>query len=243
MRKISCIIVDDEPLAVDLLERYVQQTSFLDYKNRCSSAIEALEIINNNDIDLVFLDIQMPELTGLEFSRLIKKDIKIIFTTAFNEYAIEGFKVNAIDYLLKPFNYEEFLRAALKAKELFELKDSHNKFETINKNYIFVKSEYKQIKILLDNVLYIEGLKDYVKIWIQGSSKAILTIMSLKSLEEELTKTKFMRVHRSFIVALDKIQSIERNQIIINNVRITIAEQYKEKFREFISGKSIGTSK
>ncbi len=240
MTKITCLLVDDEPLALGLLERYTQKTHFLDYKFKCNSAIEALEILNNNSIDLIFLDIQMPELTGIELSRVIGKDTRIIFTTAFTEYAIEGFKVNAIDYLLKPFNYEEFLRAVNKAKEWFDLRNAHQITEVNQKDYIFVKSDYKQVKILLNEVLYIEGLKDYVKIWVKDNPKAILTIMSLKSLENSLPSNRFMRVHRSFIVSLDKIQSVERSQIIINNtIRISIAEQYKDKFKDFISGKSI----
>ncbi|MCX6257947.1 MAG: LytTR family DNA-binding domain-containing protein [Bacteroidia bacterium] len=240
MTKISCIIVDDEPLALNLLERYVRKTPFLEMVYRCSNAIEALEILNKQTIDLIFLDIQMPELSGIEFSRVIGKDAKIIFTTAFDEYAIEGFKVNALDYLLKPFNYEEFLRAANKAREWFQMVYSRQKTQEDNHNYIFVKSEYKQIKIQLNEVLYFEGLKDYIKIWLKDNTRPILTLMSLKSLEKKLPPDKFMRIHRSFIVALDKIQSVERSQIIIkNNVRITIADQYKEKFQDFITGKSI----
>ncbi|OFX41869.1 MAG: DNA-binding response regulator [Bacteroidetes bacterium GWA2_32_17] len=235
MKKISCIIVDDEPLAIDLLERYICKTPFLDYKNRYSNAIEALEILNKQTIDLIFLDIQMPDLTGIEFSRLMGKEIRIIFTTAFNEYAIEGFKANAIDYLLKPFNYEEFLRAANKAKEWFELKDSHNKLEVNNKDYIFVKSEYKQIIIYLDDVLYIEGLKDYVKIYLKSDPKPILSIYSLKALEAKLPEAKFMRVHRSFIVNLSSIKTIERSRIVYGKVYIPVTDQYKEKFQEYLS--------
>lgn len=244
MTKISCLIVDDEPLALDLLERYVSKTPFLDCKHKCSSAIEALEILDKQSVDLIFLDIQMPELTGMELSRVISKDTKIIFTTAFNEYAIDGFKVNAIDYLLKPFNYEEFLRAANKAKEWFELLNARKpSLTTIANNFIFVKSEYKQVKIDLNEVLYFEGLKDYIKIWLKDQTKPVLTIMSLKSLAEELSQTKFMRVHRSYIVALDKILSVERSQIIMpNKTRITIAEQYKKAFHAFIEGNSLGQS-
>jgi DNA-binding LytR/AlgR family response regulator len=183
----------------------------------------------------------MPELTGIEFSRIIKKDMKIIFTTAFNEFAIDGFKVNALDYLLKSFNYEEFLRAANKAKEWFELVNARKAtLPEVSNKFIFVKSEYKQIKVDLNDVLYFEGLKDYVKIWLKDQNKPILTIMSLKSLSEELQEGKFMRVHRSFIVALDKIQSVERSQVIMTNrIRITIAEQYKKEFQGFITGNSI----
>jgi DNA-binding LytR/AlgR family response regulator len=237
--KISSLIVDDEPLAIHLLNRYISQTAFLYCEAKCSSAIEAMEILNKTKIDLIFMDIQMPELNGMEFSRTLSKDIRIIFTTAFDDYALEGFKVNALDYLLKPFNYEEFLIAVNKAKEWYELvqtrqsavaEDSHN--------FIFVKSEYKQVKIDLSEVLYFEGLKDYVKIWLKGVPKAILTIMSLKSLEHQLPISKFMRVHRSFIIALDKILVVERGQVIMqNNIHVKIADQYKEKFQNFVSGK------
>jgi two-component system, LytTR family, response regulator LytT len=241
MTKISCLIVDDEPLALDLLEKYIRATPFLELKTRCSSAIEAMGIMNSLKIDLMFLDIQMPELTGIEFSKLIGSEIKVIFTTAFSEYALEGFKVSALDYLLKPFNYEEFLRAAYKAKDWFEIKQTQEDAHLVqDDNYIFVRSEYKTIKINLSEVLYFEGLKDYVKIWIEGNPKPVLTIMSLKSLEELLSPTRFMRIHRSYIIALSKIIMVERSQVIINSkIRITIAEQYKEKFQEFISGRSL----
>lgn len=237
--KISCLIVDDEPLAIHLLNRYISQTAFLQCEAKCSSAIEAMEILNHTKVDLIFMDIQMPELNGMEFSRTLSKDIRIIFTTAFDDYALEGFKVNALDYLLKPFNYEEFLIAANKAKEWYELVQSKQLAVTEEEhNFIFVKSEYKQVKIDLSEVLYFEGLKDYVKIWLKGVSKAILTIMSLKSLENQLPASKFMRVHRSFIIALDKIQVVERGQVIMqNSIHVKIADQYKEKFQSFVSGK------
>lgn len=237
--KISCLIVDDEPLAVHLLNRYVSQTPFLQCEGRCNSAIEAMSILSSTKIDLIFMDIQMPELNGIEFSRTLNKDIRIIFTTAFDDYALEGFKVNALDYLLKPFNYEEFLTAANKAKDWYEMVHA-KKAVTVEdpSNFIFVKSEYKQIKINLNEVLYFEGLKDYIKIWLKGIAKPVLTIMSLKSLENQLPPTQFMRVHRSFIIALDKIQVVERGQVIMHNqAHVKIADQYKEKFQSFITGK------
>lgn len=237
--KISCIVVDDEPFALELVQNYVSKTPFLELKGKCSNAFDALEILNNEKIDLVFLDIQMPELSGLELSKTISKDTRIIFTTAFSEYALDGFKADALDYLMKPFNFEEFYNAAAKAKEWFELKRNKDSKSSVNFDYIFVKSEYKQLKIKLDEVLYFEGLKDYIKIWLVNQPKAIMTLMSLKSLEEELPESKFMRIHRSFIVALDNIEEIERNQVVINKQRITVAEQYKNKFQQFISKKSI----
>lgn len=237
--KISCIIVDDEPFALELIQNYVLKTPFLELKGKCSNAFDALELLNTQQIDLVFLDIQMPELSGLELSKTISKETRIIFTTAFSEYALDGFKADALDYLMKPFNFEEFYNASLKAKEWFALKRNKIPENAVNNNFIFVKSEYKQLKIKLNEVLYFEGLKDYIKIWLVNQPKAILTLMSLKSLEEELPESKFMRIHRSFIISLDKIDEIERSQVIINKQRITVAEQYKSKFQNFIGKNSI----
>lgn len=238
--KITCVIVDDEPMALNLVESYVKKTPFLELKKKCSSAIEALEFIKNEPVDLLFLDIQMPDLTGIAFSKMVPKETRIIFTTAFDQYALEGFKVEALDYLLKPFDYAEFLEAANKASKWFSL--IHEKQQTIlsdEKEFLFVKSEYKQLRIKLDDVLYFEGLKDYIKIWLKDNPKPILTLMSLKSLEEELPDTQFMRVHRSFIVSLKNIEIVERNQIIINKQRITVSEQYKTKFLAFINDNSL----
>ncbi|RCW90686.1 LytR/AlgR family response regulator transcription factor [Winogradskyella arenosi] len=238
--KISCVIVDDEPMALNLVESYVEKTPFLDLKKKCSSAIEAMEYIKDQPVDLLFLDIQMPDLTGIEFSKMLPKDTRVIFTTAFDHYALEGFKVEAIDYLLKPFDYAEFLVAANKANTWFELvKGQRQSVLSEEKEFLFVKSEYKQLRIKLADVLYFEGLKDYIKIWIKDNKKPILTLMSLKSLEEELPSTQFMRVHRSFIVSLDNIDVIERSQIIINDQRVTVSEHYKPKFLEFINNNSL----
>ncbi|RTE55236.1 DNA-binding response regulator [Arenibacter aquaticus] len=238
--KISCIVVDDEPMALQLIESYVLKTPFLDLKTKCDSAIEALAYLEKEPVDLIFLDIQMPDLTGIGLSKLIPKSTRVVFTTAFSEYALEGFKVEALDYLLKPFNYEEFLRAATKAKEWFSLvKGSTPNMHFKDKKFLFVKSEYKQLKIKLDEVLYFEGLKDYIKIWLKSQPKAILTLMSLKSLEEELPKDKFMRIHRSFIVSLNAIDAVERSQIIINDRRITVSENYKPGFLDYISRNSL----
>jgi len=240
--KISCIIVDDEPMALNLVESYAKKVPFLDVKTTCSSAIEAMNFIKDNPIDLLFLDIQMPDLTGIEFSKMLPQSTRVIFTTAFDNYALEGFKVDAIDYLLKPFDFAEFLAASNKALQWFEL--VKNKSNSVNtpteeKEFLFVKSEYKQLRIKLSEVLYFEGLKDYIKIWLKNQPKPILTLMSLKSLEQELPSTKFMRVHRSFIVALNNIETIERSQIIINKQRITVSEQYKANFQEFVNSNSL----
>ncbi|RMA64332.1 LytR/AlgR family response regulator transcription factor [Ulvibacter antarcticus] len=240
--KISCVIVDDEPMALNLVESYVKKTPFLELKKKCSSAIDAMEFFKSEPVDLLFLDIQMPDLTGIEFSKMLPKETRVIFTTAFDQYALEGFKVEALDYLLKPFDYAEFLVAANKANTWFELVNRNRQtILSAEKEFLFVKSEYKQLRIKLADVLYFEGLKDYIKIWLKDNPKPILTLMSLKSLQEELPETHFMRVHRSFIVSLKNIEVIERSQIIINKQRITVSEQYKPKFLEFVTNNSLNS--
>ncbi len=237
MKKINCLIVDDEPPALHLIEGYVNKTPFLELKGKCSNAFEAMEAMNSNSIDLLFLDIQMPDLNGIEFSRTLTNGPKIILTTAFEKYALEGFRIDALDYLLKPFNYEEFLKAANKAKEWFRTKlNPEQKTET--DSFLYVKSEYKQIKIDLNKVLFFEGLKDYVKIHLEDAEKPVLSLISLKSLEEQLP-SKFMRVHRSFIINLEKIDAIERTQLIIGKNHIKIADQHKNEFMEYLASKSM----
>jgi len=235
--KIKCLVVDDEPLARDLLESYINKTPFLELVGKSRSAIEAMQVLETTPVDLLFLDIQMPELSGMEWSETLGKEVKIIFTTAFEQYALQGFKVNALDYLLKPFSYPEFLKAANKAKEWFELV---NRTEPQNtpapaKDSLLVYSEYKQIKVELKEVLYFEGLKDYVKIYQQGVAKPILSLITLKWLEEQLPPERFMRVHRSFIINLEKISIIEKSFVVIDKAEIPIADKYKEAFQKYLS--------
>lgn len=234
---ITCIIVDDEPMALQLLESYVLRTPYLQLERKFSNGIEVLQFLHEKkQIDIIFMDIQMPEIDGLELSKKIPIQTKIIFTTAFDQYAIEGYKVNATGYLLKPFNYIEFLEATEKAKQL--LLPTKNK-EVEIPDYIFVKSEYKQIKIFLNDIIYIESMKDYAKIFLTSQSSPIVTLLSLKKLNEELPKENFMRVHRSFIVSLEKIEIVEKNQIVFGKQRITVAEPYREQFENFINERSI----
>ncbi|TAE57084.1 MAG: DNA-binding response regulator [Bacteroidetes bacterium] len=236
MRKISTLIVDDEPLALELLERYVTQTPFLELTARCSHAFDALEQIHSQQPELIFLDIQMPELNGIELSRSLKNGPKVIFTTAFAQYALDGFRVEALDYLLKPISYEEFLTSANKALRWFEMQDAAEK-QLDTSEYIFVKSEYRLLRVDLRDILYIEGLKDYLKIYLSTSPKPVMTLMSLKMMDEKLPSGRFMRVHRSFIVNLDQVQTIERSQIVFGNVRIPVADNYKESFNRFVSSR------
>ena len=225
---LNCLIVDDEPLALELLESYVSRTPFLHLVDRCDSAIKALSVIEETPVDLIFLDIQMPELNGLELSRLVGNKVKIIFTTAFEQYAIEGFRVDALDYLLKPFNYSEFLRAATKALRTHPAPES-----------IFVKSDYKLIQIQLKDILYIEGLKDYIRIQTEDKEGGILTLMSMKSIEDHLPGDIFIRVHRSYIVNINKIKTIERNRIVFGKLYIPISDSYKERFMELLDKRAI----
>lgn len=243
---LNCIAVDDEPLALGLVCKFIEQTPFLNLAGRYSGAVDALKAIHNEKIDLIFLDIQMPDLNGIELARVLDKGVdkpRIIFTTAYNQFALEGYKVDALDYLLKPFNYEEFLRAAQKALTYHELINkpaapaaaSATNTEHADDNYLFLKVEYQLVRIALDDVLYIEGLKDYVKVHLKNVEKAVLSLTSLKALEEKLPSKRFMRVHRSFIVSLDKVTSMTKNSLQIGKMNIAIGDQYKEAFGQFLN--------
>ena len=232
---INCLIVDDEPIALDILEGYVRKTPFLELRGRCNGVVEALQQMQHQSIDLLFLDIQMPDVNGIEFSKTLSDKVKVIFTTAFEQYALEGFKVNALDYLLKPFNYQEFLKAAMKAKTWFDLVENKAASPVMTKDSLLVNSDYKLVKINLKDVLYFEGLKDYVKIYLEGVTRPVMTLMTLKSLEEQLPTDQFMRVHRSYIVNLDRINAIERSAILIDKASIPIADKYKDQFNDFLS--------
>lgn len=232
--ELNCLIVDDEPLALDLLEAYVKRTPFLNLKGKCSNAPEVLQVLKEQEVDLIFLDIQMPELSGLELSRLIDNRIKIIFTTAFEQYALEGFKVDALDYLLKPISYPEFLKATNKALQWFEMSRNTSSKIVEEGDDIFVKSDYKLVKLQLHKIQYIEGLKDYVKIYVDDRPQPVVALLSMKMFEEMLPSS-FIRVHRSFIVNLDKITVIERNRIVFGKTYIPVSDSYKDKFLEFIN--------
>jgi len=235
---LNCIAIDDEPLALGLVCSFIEKTPFLKLKGRFLSAVEALNTINDNEADLIFLDIQMPDLNGIELARVLESrphKPRIVFTTAYNQFAIESYKVDALDYLLKPFNYEEFLRAAQKALHYKELTAKAPTDAKEEDEYLFVRIEYQLVRIALNDILYIEGLKDYVKIWLENNPKPLMTLTSLKALEEKLPARRFMRVHRSFIVSLGKIISVTRNTLQIGGINIAVGDQYKEAFNSFIS--------
>ncbi len=227
--KIRSIVVDDEPLARSLIEGYVKQTPYLEFAGSYPNAIEAMERVGKGDVDLIFLDIQMPQLNGMELSRVVGQSVKIIFITAFEQYAIEGYKVEALDYLLKPVSYIDFLKSSGKAKRWFE-KEGYA-------DSIFVKSDYKLVRIDIDNILYVEADKDYVH-FILESGGEVMSLMSLKSAQLTLPSDKFVRVHKSFIVNIEKIKTIEKNRIVFNKILIPISESYKESFNHIFEIKN-----
>ncbi len=236
MGKISCIVIDDEPLAARLVETYVNKTPFLELKGTFNSGSAAFTFLQDNPADLLFCDIQMPGLSGMELSRMLPENTRIIFTTAFSEYALEGFKVRALDYLLKPISYEDFLTAALKAKEYFD-RSAENPAGKVRS--IFVKTEYRLQQIELDKITYIEGFKDYVRIHLDDGTPPVLSLMRLKNLEDTLPADRFVRVHKSFIVQTSRIEAIERARIIIGKDYIPIGETYQDSLYRAISGTSL----
>lgn len=232
---LNCWIIDDEPLALSLLESYVQKASFLKLTGKYSNALLAMKHLADEKVDLLFLDIQMPEVNGMEFARIIGGNTRIIFTTAFSEYALEGYKVSALDYLLKPFSFSDFLNAAKKALNWFEMTDKRPSADAIQENSgIFVKSEYKLLRVMYEDILYIEGLKDYVKIFTESQQKPILSLISLKTLEEDLPSERFIRVHRSYIIHKNKISSINKRRILIGEKQIPMGDTYRKQFMSFI---------
>jgi DNA-binding LytR/AlgR family response regulator len=242
---LKCVAIDDEPLALELLSKFISQTAFLKLEAKFSNAIEALGFINQHEVQLIFMDIQMPDLSGMELARILdgKKNsdqTRIIFCTAYHQFAIEGYKVEALDYLLKPYSYEDFLSAATKAYQYFDrIKNTPTEKSTESsaptQDYIFLKVEYQLVKVMLRDIAYVEAYKDYVKVHLKSKPNPILSLTSMKNMEELLPAEKFMRVHRSFIVSLDHIDSVSKNIIHVGDHQIAVGENYKEPFLEFLS--------
>jgi len=232
---IRVLALDDEPLALKLVTGYIKKTPFLELAGEFDNPISAMAFLEQESVDLIYLDIHMPDLSGTEFARTLNSNTKIIFTTAYEKYALEGFKLDAVDYLLKPFSYEEFLLASQKARKVIELehKAAATSIEA-NSEFLFLKSDYKIRRINFNDIIYIEGLKDYIKVYLAGEKKPILSLSTLKNIEEKLPSSSFMRVHRSFIVNLNKIQTIERFRIIFDETLIPVSDQYKDKFQQFL---------
>lgn len=232
---IKTIVIDDEPLAMQLVSDYVRKTAFLELCGTFDNPLNALEFIEKNIVDLIFLDIQMPDITGIDLAHVIGNKAKLVFVTAYERYALEGFRADAVDYLLKPFGYDDFLKAALKARRLLETTVNSQVQKVEQDDFLFVKSAYKIRKIKYEEIIYIEGLKEYVKIFLGNNPNPVLSIMSLKNLEEKLPASSFMRVHRSYIVNLKHISTIERSRIIFGRISIPISDQYKDHFQEYLN--------
>ena len=236
---LNCIAIDDEPPALDLLCRFIGQTPFLILGASFFNGIESLRYINENNVDVIFLDIQMPDLSGIDLARILKGRNSIytpaiIFTTAFDQFALEGYRVDAVDYLLKPFSYHEFLRAANKALKWVELHLKPLASRPKEEDVIYLKVDAQKVRILCQDIIYIEGLKDYAKIHLT-SEKSILTLITLKALEDKLPKGRFMRIHNSFIVSLDKINSVTKNTVFLNKTVLPVSDKFKEEFSKFIN--------
>ncbi len=228
---LNCAIIDDEPLAVDLLSSYVNKTPFLNLTGGYNSAIAAIKDLKANPVDLIFLDIQMPELSGIEFAKILPKNTKIVFTTAFSKYAAEGYDVDALYYLLKPISYEDFLKAANKALKWFEEREQPECGS--QDRFVFVKSDYKLQRIAFDDILYIEGVKDYVRITMTNGNK-VMSLMNLKKLEDRLPSPEFMRIHRSYIVHMNKIEVVDRLRVVFGTTYIPISDSYKDSVMAYI---------
>lgn len=235
--KLDCAIIDDEPLAAELLASYARRIPELNLVGVYESAVTAMGELRIKPVDILFLDIQMPELNGLELARLLPSKTKVIFTTAFDRYAVDGYKVKAAGYLLKPISYDDFVMAVNSVADSLR---TITRQESMMKNrFVYVKSEYKLVRVDFDDILYVEGVKDYVKFYFSGNRKPMMTLMNMKTVEDSLSHYQFMRVHRSFIVNMDKINMIDRGRIVIGDVFIPVSESYKELVQKYVDRYSL----
>lgn len=233
---LNCAIIDDEPLALEMMSDYVQKTPFLTLTGAYNSAVQAIKTIRENPVDLLFLDIQMPELSGLEFAKVLPKRTKVVFTTAFPQYAVEGYEVEAFAYILKPISYEAFLKVAKRAYDWFSQSEKAKNYA--KDRFIFVKSDYKLVRIDLDDILFIEGLKDYVRIYTENGDK-IMSLMNMKTLEDFLPKPEFLRSHRSYIVHMNKVKCLDRFRMNIGENYIPVSESYKDVIMSYLDNHTI----
>ena len=244
---IRCLAIDDEPLALQQLVAYINKVPFLELAGQCRSAVEARQFLENDTVDAIFCDINMPDLNGMEFVKGLIAPPLVVFTTAYSEYAVEGFKVNAVDYLLKPFGLQEFQRAANRLKERME---GSGKAESAviqtaasqepETDTIFLKTDYRIVKVTIGEIRYVEAMSEYLKVWLEGQPKPIITLLSMKKMEERLPGT-FMRIHRSYIINLTKIQEVNKNRVIMDaDTYLPIGDMYKEAFQAYLDTKFLG---
>lgn len=245
---IRCIIIDDEPLAVAQLEKYVARVPFLQNVCSCSCASEAADALEKEAVDVMFVDVNMPDMDGVQLVRSLQDPPMVVFTTAYSEYAIEGFRVDAVAYLLKPIGFEDFLKAANKVYEMYSLRKGvqaqHAAEETASHDCLFVKSDYRVLRVPIDSIKYIESMSEYVRIYVEGKAKPIVSLLSMKKIEESLPESSFMRVHRSYLVNLNKVKEVSKMRILYDGgVYVPIGEMYKDNFFEYIEKRFVGKGK
>jgi len=240
---IRCLAIDDEPLALQQIVAYINKVPFLELAAQCRSAIEARQFLENDTVDAIFCDINMPDLNGMEFVKTLIAPPLVVFTTAYSEYAVEGFKVNAVDYLLKPFGLQEFQRAANRLKERIEgagVAVENTSVKEAEDDTFFLKTDYRIVKVSISDIRYVEAMSEYLKVWLEGQSKPIITLLSMKKMEERLPDT-FMRIHRSYIINLTKIQEVNKNRVIMDaDTYLPIGEMYKDAFQSYLDTKFLG---
>ena len=234
---IRCLAIDDEPLALQQIANYISKVPFLELAAQCQSAVEARTFLEHDTVDAIFCDINMPDLNGMDFVKSLAAPPLVVFTTAYSEYAVEGFRVNAVDYLLKPFGLQDFLRAANRLRERVEREERNVKSEEERNDTLFLKTDSRIVKVSISDIRYIEGMSEYLKVWLDSQPKPIITLLSMKKMEEYLP-TSFMRIHRSYIVNLTKIQEVNKNRVILDaNTYLPIGDLYKEAFQTYLDTK------
>ena len=238
---IRCLAIDDEPLALQQLVAYISKVPFLQLAAQCQSALEARQFLENDTVDAVFCDINMPDLNGMDFVKSLAVPPLVVFTTAYSEYAVEGFRVNAVDYLLKPFGLQDFQRAANRLRERLGSTSSVDQpVVSESDDTLFLKTDYRIVKVNIPDIRYVEGMSEYLKVWIEGEAKPIITLLSMKKIEERLPAS-FMRIHRSYIINLDKIQEVNKNRVIMDaDTYLPIGDLYKDAFQAYLDTKFLG---
>ena len=242
---IRVLAIDDEPLALQKIATYIGKVPFLELAGQCQSALEARQFLQNDTVDAIFCDINMPDLNGMDFVKLLSTPPLIVFTTAYAEYAVEGFKVNAVDYLLKPYDLQDFMRAANRIKERLEVSLTPSISPTSphtaeNDDVIFLKTDYRIVKVSISDIRYVEAMSEYLKVWLRNDAKPIITLLSMKKMEERLPQN-FMRIHRSYIINLDDIQEVNKNRVILDaETYLPLGDSYKEVFQQYLDTKFLG---
>jgi DNA-binding LytR/AlgR family response regulator len=235
---LRCIAVDDEPLALELLEDNISKVPFLQLVATCSNPMEAMKILQEQAVDLIFLDIQMPGLTGLQFIQSLTHKPMIILITAYEKYALEGFNLDVVDYLVKPVSLDRFIKACNKARELQQLKQKSQGSAAGEADYIFVNVDYSLLKVVLSDITWIEGLKDYIKINLKSSPRPVITRMAMKSVEEQLPASRFIRIHKSFIVSKAQITAVRKNSVFIGQMELPVSDNYRDTLAELTGRKN-----